>query len=88
MHPIGTVTRTNLYNMVLILFSVVLAATAVAISIIRFARFGSLSDSGIAKESIVREDAEQKAIAGQARQFLVVVLPDGKVVTPRVAERV
>lgn len=73
--------------MVLILFSVVLAATAVAISIIH-SSFGSLSDSGIAKESIVREDAEQKAIAGQARQFLVVVLPDGKVVTPRVAERV
>jgi hypothetical protein len=73
--------------MVLILFSVVLAATAVAISMIH-SSFGSLSDSGIAKESIVREDAEQKAIAGQARQFLVVVLPDGKVVTPRVAERV
>ena len=73
--------------MVLILFSVVLAATAVAISMIH-SSFGSLSDSGITKESIVREDAEQKAIAGQARQFLVVVLPDGKVVTPRVAERV
>ena len=73
--------------MVLILFSVVLAATAVAISMIH-SSFGSLSDSGITKESIVREDAEQKAIAGQAMQFLVVVLPDGKVVTPRVAERV
>jgi hypothetical protein len=49
--------------------------------------FGSLSGSGIAKESIVREGAEQPAIAGPTKRFLVVVLPDGKIVNPIAAQR-
>jgi hypothetical protein len=48
---------------------------------------GSLSDSGIAKESIVREATEQSAIADPTKQILVVVLPDGKIVNPVVADR-
>ena len=72
--------------MVLILLSIIIAAIAVAISMIHFS-FGSLSGSGIAKESIVREGAEQPAIAGPTKRFLVVVLPDGKIVNPIAAER-
>jgi hypothetical protein len=51
--------------------------------------FGSLAGSGIAKEKspIVRERAEHSRGAGQTRQFLVVVLPDGRVVDPMVADR-
>jgi hypothetical protein len=68
--------------MVLIVFSIILAAIAVAISMIHYS-FGGLAGSGIAKESIVR-GAEQPAIAGPTKQFLVVVLPDGKIVNPMV----
>jgi hypothetical protein len=77
--------------MVLILLSIVVAAIAVAISVTRrHSSVGSLIRSGIAKEnfSIVREVAEQPAIAGPTKPFLVVVLPDGKIVTPRVAAQV
>jgi hypothetical protein len=72
--------------MALILFSILVAAIAVTISMIH-SSFGSLSDSGIAKQSIVREGAEKPAIAGPTKQFLVVVLPDGKIVNQVVADR-
>jgi hypothetical protein len=49
---------------------------------------GSLTGSGIAKESILREGAEQSAIADPTKQFLVVVLPDGRIVALRVAGQV
>ena len=85
MHPIGAVSRINLYNMVVILLSIIIAAIAVAISMIHYS-FGGLAGSGIAKESIVREGAEQPAIAGPTKQFLVVVLPDGRIVNPVLAD--
>jgi hypothetical protein len=73
--------------MVLILISAILAAIVVAISMIH-SSFGSLAGSGIVREiARAREQAEQPAIASPARQFLVVVLPDGKVVNPLVADR-
>jgi len=71
--------------MVLILL-IILASIAVAISMIH-SLSGSLASSGIAKESIAKEGAEQSAIASPSKQFLVVVLPDGRVVDPTVAHR-
>jgi hypothetical protein len=76
--------------MVLILLSIILAAIAIAISMTRCHRsIGSLAGSGIVKgsSSIVKEGAEPSWSAGQTRQFLVVVLPDGKVVNPMAADR-
>jgi hypothetical protein len=90
LHPIGAVGRTNLYNMVLILTSVILAAIVVAISIIRYhVSFGSFTGSGIAREDIAisGERAKQSKIAGPVKRFLIVVLPDGKVVSPGIAEQ-
>jgi hypothetical protein len=76
--------------MVLILLSIIFAAIAIAISMTRcHSSIGSLAGSGIAKESfsIVREGAEQPTIASPTKHFLIVVLPDGKVVNPMVPER-
>jgi hypothetical protein len=73
--------------MVLILLSIIVAAIAVAILMIH-SSFGSLSGSVIAKESIVREGAGLPAIAGPTKQFLVVVLPDGRIIAERVAGKV
>jgi hypothetical protein len=76
--------------MVLILLSLIVAAIAVAISIFRHhIAFGSLIRPEIARGdfSIARERTEQSRVASPLKQFLVVVLPDGKVVTPRVADR-
>ena len=75
--------------MFLILLSIILAAIAVAISMIRrlIISRGNLADSGIAREEI----AVAKACAEQfspMKRFLVVVLPDGKVVYPRVTDRI
>jgi hypothetical protein len=88
MHPIGTVMRTTLYNMVLILLSIIVATIAVAILMIH-SSCGILAGSGIAKESssITGEPAEQSSISSPAKQFSVVVLPDGKIVNPVVAAR-
>ncbi len=74
--------------MVLILFCIILAAIAIAISMIH-SSFGSLSNSEIAREEIARarEQAEQSRATGPIRQFLVVVLSDGKIVNPVVADR-
>jgi hypothetical protein len=76
--------------MVLIVFSIILAAIAVAISVTRcHSSFGILGGSGIAREkiSIEKERTEQSPITSPVKQFLVVVLPDGKVVNPMVADR-
>jgi hypothetical protein len=47
-----------------------------------------LAGSGTTKESIVREGAKHPAIASPTKQFLVVAVPDGTIVTPRVAGQV
>ena len=36
---------------------------------------------------MTQERVEQSSVAGPMKQFLVVVLPDGTIVTPRVADR-
>jgi hypothetical protein len=77
--------------MVLLLLSVILTAIAVAISIFRHhISVGSLNRSGIAKEdsSVAQKRAGQSRIAGPMKKFSVVVLPDGTIVTPRVAGQV
>jgi hypothetical protein len=85
MHPIGAVRRTNLYNMVLILLSMILAAIAVAISMIH-SSFGILAESGVARE-VIAVEREQSRTTSPTKHFLIVVLPDGKVVNPMVSER-
>src|SRR4029077_1114412 len=85
MHPIGAVGRTNLCNMIFILLSVVVVAIVVATAFgPHHVSFGSFTRDWIAKESIAiaRERAEQSRIAGPMKQFLIVVLPDGRVVNP------
>jgi hypothetical protein len=81
MHPIGMVRRNNSQNMVLIIFSIILAAIAVAISMTRcHSSFGSLAGSGIAKESftIVREGAEQPRIPVRQSNFWSWFYPTGR----------
>jgi hypothetical protein len=76
--------------MILFLLSITVAAIVVVISMMPHRiSFGSLIRSGIAKEdfSIARERVEQSRVAGPLKQFLVVVLPDGRVVNPRVADQ-
>jgi hypothetical protein len=67
--------------MVLILLSIIVAAIAVAISMIH-SSFGSLAGSGVAREDIAVA-REQSRTTSPVKQFLVVVLPDGQVVNPR-----
>jgi hypothetical protein len=77
--------------MALILLSLIVAAIVVASSMIRHRiSFGSLIRSVIAKEdfSITGKSAERAATPGPLKPFLVVVLPDGTIVTPRVAGQV
>jgi hypothetical protein len=77
-------------DMVLILLSVVLAAIVVAISIIRYhISFGNFTGSGIAREDIAisGERAKQSRIARPVKPYLVVVLPDGKLLSSWVVER-
>jgi hypothetical protein len=82
MHPIGAVSRTNLYNMVLILFSMIVAAILIAIPRVRHRIWFEevLSSTG--------ERSEQSRITSPVKPFLVVVLPDGTIVTPTVAGQV
>jgi hypothetical protein len=90
MHPIGAVNRTSLYNMDLLLLSVTAAAIVVAFSIFRHhPSFGSLTRSDIVGEDVARttERTEKSRSAASTKQFLVVVLPDGKIVNSRVAEQ-
>jgi hypothetical protein len=74
--------------MVLILLSIIFAAIAVAISMIH-SSFGISAGSGIAREDIAigKERSEQPTNTPQTKQFLVVVLPDGKVVNQMVTDR-
>jgi hypothetical protein len=88
MHLICMVSRTNLYNMALILISVIVAAILFANPKIRNRIVSEgWTRSGIVREdlSIARECAEQSATPSPLKQFLVVVLPDGTIVTPRLA---
>jgi CBS domain containing-hemolysin-like protein len=82
MHPTGPVRRTNLYNMVLILLSIIFAAIAIAISQVRHRIWfeGDLSSTG--------ERSEQSRVTSPVKPFLVVVLPDGTIVTSTVAGQV
>ena len=77
--------------MILFLLSVVVAAIVVAIPSIRN-RIASeaWTRSGIVKEDsfMTKERVELSSVAGPLRPFLVVVLPDGTIVTPRVAGQV
>jgi hypothetical protein len=70
--------------MVLIPLSIIFAAFAVAFSMMirRITSIGNLTGSRIDREAIAttRTFAEQSPIASPLRKFLVVVLPDGKVV--------
>jgi flagellar basal body-associated protein FliL len=79
--------------MILILLSLIVtvAMIAVAISMMRHrSSSGSLIRSGIAKEdfSITGKSAEQSATPDPAKPFLAVVLPDGTIVSQRVAAQV
>jgi hypothetical protein len=90
LHPICTVSRTSLYNMV-ILFSVIVAAIVIASSIIRGRdSFGSSIRSEIVRGKFpaARERREQSATLSPSKPFLIVVLPDGTTVTQRVAGQV
>jgi hypothetical protein len=78
--------------MLLILLSLIVAVTmiVVAISMMRHRiSSGSLTRSGNAKEEfcISGESAEQSATLNPLKPFLVVALPDGTIVTPRVADQ-
>ena len=77
--------------MALILLSVTVAAIVIAVSKIRSRdSFGSLTRSEIVKGdfSVARERSEQLSVAGSLKPFLVVALPDGTIVTARVAGQV
>jgi hypothetical protein len=92
LHPICVVSRTSLYNMVLILLSVIVAVTmiVVAISMMRHRiSSGSLIRSRIAKHGlfIKGERSKQSATLSPSKAFLVVVLPDGTIVAPTVADQ-
>ena len=82
LHPIGTVSRTTLYNMILFLLSVIVAAIVVSIPRARHRIWfgGDLSST--------EERSEQSRITSPVKQFLVVVLPDGTIVMPTVAGQV
>jgi hypothetical protein len=91
LHPICTVSRTTFYNMIFFLLSVIVAAILVTSPSIRNCIVsGGWTRSGIAREdfSIARGRTEQSRFAGPVKPFLVVVLPDGTIVTPTVAGQV
>jgi hypothetical protein len=72
--------------MVFLLLFVIVIATAVAISIFRL----NISvGSGVGREdSRIARRAGQSSVAGPVKQFLVVVLPDGTIVTQSVGGQV
>jgi hypothetical protein len=73
--------------MILILLSLIVAVIVVAISVFRHhIVVGCLNRSEIGRGdfSIAQERAKQSSVAGP---FLVIVLPDGKIITPRAAEQ-
>ena len=71
--------------MVLFLFSMLIAAIAVAMSVVHFS-FGSLAGSGVAREDIAVA-REQSRTTSPTKQFLVVVIPDGRVVDPMAVDQ-
>ena len=76
--------------MFFILLFVTLAAIVIATSLVRrHVAFGSFTRSEIARDnfSVARERGEQSQIAGPMKQTFVVVLPDGRIVNPRVADQ-
>jgi hypothetical protein len=87
LHPICTAKRTSSCNMVFLLLSAAIAMIFVAIPGVRHRiAFGGLTRSEIFREdfSIARVRAEQSETASPSKPFLIVVLPDGTIVTPRV----
>ena len=82
-HPNGAVRRIIL-KMALIPLSIIFATFAVVFSMMirRFTSLAILRGSRVGRKDIARTRtfAEQSPIASPLRQFLVVVLPDGKVV--------
>jgi hypothetical protein len=73
--------------MIFLLLSVVLAAIVVAIPKVRHRiAFTGFSRFGIPRGdfSITRERSEQSTTPSPVKQFLIVMLPDGTIVTPRV----
>ena len=86
----GAVKRISLYNMIVILLSVISAAIVVAISIARHpVSFGHFNGTAIAGEDVALpfEGARRSRVDGPIKQrFLIVLLPDGKLVDPRGAE--
>jgi hypothetical protein len=90
LHPICTIHRTSLYNMALILLFLIVTAILVAVLKIRHrGLFQSFSGAEIVggDSSVARARSEQFAVAGPMKQ-LIVVLPDGTIVTPRLAGQV
>jgi hypothetical protein len=88
-HPLGPVRRTSRYYMLLILLSVILAALVIAIATGRHnISFGSLTRDGVAREESATANERAELLKGirPSKQFLVVVLPDGKVVNTRSTE--
>jgi hypothetical protein len=90
MHLVCPISRTNLYNMICLLLSVILAAILIANPRIR-SRIapGAWTRSGIAGGdfSIARERFDQSRMTSPVKPILVVVLPDGTIVTPTAAGR-
>jgi hypothetical protein len=76
--------------MVLILLSVTVAGIVAAISIKRNRiSVGNLIRSGIGKDSFITDErGRESATLSPLKPFLVVVLPDGTIVTPKVAGQV
>jgi hypothetical protein len=75
--------------MVLVLSSVFLSTIGIAIAVIRrHLLSGRLTHSGIVRGDfvVVSQLAKQSRFSGPMKQFLVVVLPDGKIVTTTLGE--
>jgi hypothetical protein len=90
LHPICTAKRTSSCNMIFLLLSVVTAMIFVVIRKVRHRLpVGSLTHSEISREdlSITKVRAEQSSLTDPMKQFMVVVLPDGMIVTPKVTAR-
>ena len=80
-------------HMVFLLLSLIVAVTMIAISISMMRQrisSGTLIRAGIAKEyfSVAGERVKQSVTPGPLKPFLVVVLPDGTIVTSRAAGQV
>jgi hypothetical protein len=86
MHPQGAERRISLHNMDFISLFVLFVAIAVAISMFRrHISLGNSAGSWLAREDLAfgKDRVDQSRLTRPPRQFLIVVLPDGKVVNPR-----